>query len=65
MKHPNYKLSHPYFIGLLESHGHIQINHFKIKYLKYRIVLQLNYNSFNYNLITIIKKSYGRNTTIY
>ena len=33
MKHSNYKLSHPYFIGLLESHGHIQINHFKIKYM--------------------------------
>ena len=55
----------PFFVGLLDSSGSIQINHFKMKYLQYRFVIQLINEPFNYDMMKTIHSYYGRINPIY
>ena len=45
----------PYFIGLLEGGGSIQVNHWKHRILQYRVVIKLKYTPQNYILLETIK----------
>lgn len=48
-----------YWIGLLEGDGSIQVNHWKLKSLQYRIVIKLSLIENNYNMLIEIAKILG------
>lgn len=54
----------PFFLGLLEGDGSIQVNHWRYKYLQYRIVIKLKYNIENENMFYLIKKYIGGSINI-
>ena len=49
----------PYFIGLLEGDGSIQVNHWKKKYLNFRIIIKLKYTEKNYHLCALINNQHN------
>ena len=55
----------PFFVGLLEGNGSIQVNHWKKKYLQYRFIIKLSDKSLNYDILKTIKKYYGRNSSTF
>lgn len=48
-----------FFLGLLEGGGSIQVNHWKKRYLQFRIVVKLKYTDANYTMCTQIQKRLG------
>jgi len=44
-----------FFIGLLEGDGSVQVNHWKKKYLQYRIIIKLKYSDENYKMLAYIR----------
>lgn len=53
-----------FLIGLIDGDGSIQINHWKKKYLQYRIIIKLKYNLENINMINLIVYNIGGNKNI-
>ena len=49
----------PYFLGLLEGDGSIQVNHWKKKYLQFRIIIKLKYTEKNYHLCALINNQHN------
>lgn len=50
----------PFFVGLLEGDGSIQVNHWKKKNLQYRILIKQKNEPLNYEMLSKVKKIYGR-----
>lgn len=48
-----------FFLGLLEGDGSIQVNHWKKRYLQYRIIIKLKYTSTNYAMCAKIREQLG------
>lgn len=48
-----------FFIGLLESDGSIQVNHWKYKNIQYRFVIKLKYIESNHFMLLLISKVIG------
>lgn len=49
----------PFFIGLLEGDGSIQVNHWKLKYLQFRMIIKLKNLKDNYKMLINISKTIG------
>jgi LAGLIDADG endonuclease len=53
-----YKASYEqFFLGLLEGDGSMQVNHWKKRYLQFRIVIKLKYTTANYDMCANIRQS--------
>ena len=48
-----------FWVGLMDGEGSIQVNHFAMKSLKYRLVIKLSYLKGNYNMLLNIAKTIG------
>lgn len=48
-----------FFFGLLEGDGSIQVNHYKKRYLQYRIIIKLKYTLENYFMLSKIRDEIG------
>jgi hypothetical protein len=48
-----------FFVGLMDSDGSIQVNHWRKKYLQYRFVIKLNNLKSNFNMLIKIAKVIG------
>lgn len=46
-----------FLLGLIEGDGSIQVNHWKKKYVQYRIIVKLNNNLGNWHMLTILRDS--------
>ena len=44
-----------FFIGLLEGDGSIQVNHWREKYLQFRVVIKLKYTEKNHEMLSEIR----------
>lgn len=49
----------PFLVGLIDGDGSIQVNHWKQKYLQFRIVIKLKYTYANFLMLTQIKLHIG------
>nr|YP_009730092.1 LAGLIDADG homing endonuclease [Leucocryptos marina]BBQ05422.1 LAGLIDADG homing endonuclease [Leucocryptos marina] len=47
--------SFPFFLGLLEGDGSIQVNHWRKRILQFRILIKLKYTEDNYRMLTEIR----------
>lgn len=48
-----------FWVGLMDGDGSIQVNHWKNKYLQYRLVIKLKLTKSNLNMLNIISKNIG------
>ena len=48
-----------FWVGLMDGDGSIQVNHWRMKSLQYRLVIKLSYLENNYNMLLIIAKTIG------
>ncbi len=48
-----------FWVGLMDGDGSIQVNHWRMKSLQYRLVIKLSYLESNYNMLLIIAKTIG------
>lgn len=46
-----------FWVGLMDGDGSIQVNHWRLKYLQYRLIIKLNNTTNNYNMLVKIAKS--------
>ena len=53
-----------FWVGLMDGDGSIQVNHWKKKYLQFRLVIKLKYSEENYQMLLLIKKSVGGSVNI-
>jgi hypothetical protein len=53
----------PFWIGLMDGDGSIQVNHWRLKILQYRIVIKLKNHSENEYMLRLIKKHFGGSVT--
>jgi hypothetical protein len=51
----------PFFVGLIDGDGSIQVNHWRQKSLQFRIVIKLEYTYMNYLMLNKIKTYVGGN----
>ena len=54
----------PFFVGLFEGNGSIQVNHWRNKVLQFRLVIKLNYTFLNFQMLNLIKEVVGGNVKI-
>lgn len=54
----------PFFVGLIDGDGSIQVNHWRQKSLQFRIVIKLKYTYMNYLMLNKIKVYVGGNVKI-
>tara|TARA_R110001592_G_scaffold150202_4_gene376012 strand:+ start:15821 stop:16561 length:741 start_codon:yes stop_codon:yes gene_type:complete len=48
-----------FFLGLLEGDGSIQVNHWKKKYLQFRVIIKMKYTPKNHEMLSNIRDSLG------
>lgn len=48
-----------FWVGLMDGNGNIQINHYKYKYLQFRLIIKLENNHSNYQILFKISKIIG------
>ena len=48
-----------FWVGLMDGDGSIQVNHWRKKYLQYRLIIKLSYLEGNYNMLLKIAKVIG------
>ena len=48
-----------FWVGLMDGNGSIQVNHWRMKCLQYRLIIKLNYMKKNYDMLLIIAKTIG------
>jgi cytochrome c oxidase subunit 1 len=48
-----------FWVGLMDGNGSIQVNHYQMKILQYRIIIKLNYLESNYKMLIKIAKIIG------
>jgi hypothetical protein len=48
-----------FWVGLMDGDGSIQVNHWRMKSLQYRLVIKLSYLKSNYNMLLKIAKTIG------
>ena len=53
-----------FFVGLFDGDGSIQVNHYKFKYLQFRLVIKLKILEDNINILNNIKYNLGGNIKI-
>jgi len=58
------KYIHKFWVGIMDGIGNIQINHYRKKYLIYRLVIKLEYNIYNEKMLFLIKNNIGGNIKI-
>lgn len=46
-----------FWVGLMDGNGNIQVNHLKMKFLQYRLIIKLGNTTDNYNMFVKIAKS--------
>jgi hypothetical protein len=51
----------PFFVGLFDGDGSIQVNHWRRKLLQFRLVIKLKNTPANYEMLTIIRSFIGGN----
>jgi hypothetical protein len=61
-KDPNYISK--FWVGLMDGDGSIQVNHWRYKYLQYRLVIKLKYCSENIKMLNLIETHIGGNVRI-
>lgn len=49
----------PFWVGLMDGDGSIQVNHWKRKNLQYRLVIKLKYDSNNVSMLNLIQNIIG------
>lgn len=55
---------HKFWVGLMDGDGSIQVNHWRYKYLQYRLIIKLKYCIENLTMLNLIKKHIGGNVKI-
>lgn len=45
-----------FWVGLIDGNGNLQVNHWRRKYLQFRVVIKLKYTSANYEILTLLAK---------
>jgi hypothetical protein len=53
-----------FWVGLMDGDGSIQVNHWREKYLQYRLIIKLKYDTLNYDMLILIANSIGGNVRI-
>lgn len=53
-----------FVVGLIDGDGSIQVNHWRKKYLQYRLVVKLKLNKFNKNMLDHVASVYGGQVNI-
>lgn len=53
-----------FWVGLMDGDGSIQVNHWRKKYLQYRLVIKLRYCLENINMLNLIQQTIGGNIRI-
>jgi cytochrome c oxidase subunit 1 len=48
-----------FWVGLMDGYGSIQVNHWRMKSLQYRLIIKLNYLKSNYDMLILIAKNIG------
>ena len=48
-----------FWVGLMDGNGSIQVNHWREKNLQYRLIIRLKFNTYNENMLKIIKNNIG------
>ena len=48
-----------FVVGLIDGDGSLQVNHWRSKYLQYRLIVKLKYTDYNYNMLSHISLIYG------
>ena len=48
-----------FWVGLMDGDGSIQVNHWRMKSLEYRLIIKLSYLNSNYNMLLKIAKTIG------
>ena len=50
---------HKFWVGLMDGDGSIQVNHWRYKYLQYRLIIKLKYNIENLFMLNLIASHIG------
>ena len=53
-----------FWVGLMDGDGSIQVNHWRCKYLQYRLIIKLKYCIENLTMLNLIKKHIGGNVRV-
>lgn len=53
-----------FVVGLIDGDGSFQVNHWRNKYLQYRLVVKLKYNEYNKDMLEHIASAYGGQVNI-
>ena len=53
-----------FWVGLMDGHGDIQINHLKYKSLQFRLIIKLKKSELNYNMLINIARVIGGNVKV-
>lgn len=59
LQNANYIL--PFFVGMMDGDGSIQVNHWRKQILQFRIIIKLKYSVHNENMLTIFSQYVGGN----
>jgi hypothetical protein len=54
----------PFWVGLMDGDGSIQVNNWKHRYLQYRLIIKLKYTSANYRMLNNISNVIGGHVKI-
>ena len=54
----------PFWVGLMDGDGSIQVNHWRCRYLQYRLVIKLKYTPANYEMLNNISNVIGGHVKI-
>jgi cytochrome c oxidase subunit 1 len=55
---------HKFWVGLMDGDGSIQVNHCRLKWLQYRLVIKLKYCTENLTMLNLITSCIGGNVRI-
>lgn len=53
-----------FVVGLIDGDGSLQVNHWRRKYLQFRLVVKLAFKPYNYEMLQKIAKVYGGNVRV-
>jgi hypothetical protein len=59
VKHNRKEYLEPFFVGLMDGDGSIQVNHWRQQSLQYRLVIKLNYTAANEKMLLLIAGCVG------
>ena len=53
-----------FWVGLMDGDGSIQVNHWRKKYLQFRLIIKLKYTVENYNMLILMKENIGGSVNV-